>query len=180
MKKTVVFAGFMGLLLAATGVARGDTPTPYFAPDTPANYPGFTEQSQTIGSGANAQTYAAGTIKDDFIKLATTKYVDARVDDANNSVVTLNGNANTANTNVTTNETDITAMQSNRQVIPGSDSCANANDVGENQNYAACGYISDGTADANGYPGSNASAHYAWVKIAGGPCASSETCLSVN
>jgi len=173
MKRTVVFAGVIGVLLAGTVAARADNDTPYFAPDTPANYPGFTEQAQTIGTGANAQQFAAGSIKDDFIKLATTKYVDKKVDDVNDQVVTLNNSANTANTAVTANEDDIDDLEENRQVVPQTNTCS-GNDIGEGQNYAACGYISSGGT------GTNQASEYAWVKIAAEPCASNETCLATN
>lgn len=152
MKKSTFFAGVLGALLFAAN-ANAEDFNYYFAPDsgdTGGNsYPTFsTAQGSTTG--------------DNFIKVATTKYVDKQVDDANTAVVTLNTNANTANGTVNTNETDITAMEGNRQVIPGSTYCANL----DTNLYSGCGYISDTVPNGNTVPDSNNTENYEWIKIA--------------
>ena len=158
MKKVVFFAGILGALLLGVN-ANAEGFDYHFAPDsgdTGGNsYPTFsTAQGSTTG--------------DNFIKVATTKYVDKQVDDANTAVVTLNTNANTANGTVTTNATDISAMETDRQVIPGSTYCANL----DTTLYSGCGYISDETTASNSsgsgdsFQISNSTANYEWVKIA--------------
>ena len=163
MKKTALFAGFMGVLLAGVMNANADF-SYYLAPDSDAsNYPTWSTASGT-------------TTGDDFLKLATTKYVDKKVDDENDAVVTLNNNANTQNTVVSGNETSISDLETNRQVVPqnASNSFCNehASEIGENKKYSACGYISNTTTASNSTGSgdnvqvNNASANYEWIVIA--------------
>ena len=152
MKKVVFFAGVLGALLLGVN-ANAEGFNYHFAPDsgdTGGNsYPTFsTAQGSTTG--------------DNFIKVATTKYVDKQVDDANTAVVTLNTNANTANGTVTTNATDISAMETDRQVIPGSTYCANL----DTTLYSGCGYISNTVPNGDTVPDSNDTDDYEWIKIA--------------
>lgn len=139
MKNTVVFAGFMGALLAGN-VALA------FPSDT-STYPEYQVGTQSI-DGTNYVTKDAG------IKLATTKYVDAKVDGVNTEVQTLARNANTDNSTVTANAGNISNMQTDRLVVPNNP-CGNLGNE-----YSGCGYVApDG--DTSGTD----STKYQWYKI---------------
>ena len=115
MKRILIFAGFMGILLTGSAMAANG-----IADDANAsNYPSFSPEN---------------------IKVATTNYVDTKVGTEDTNVANLASRAQGDTTQVTTNGTDITAMQTNRQVIPTN----NCEGVGSGQNalYSGCGYIS--------------------------------------
>lgn len=134
--------------VAVSNVAFADVT---FPTDTPANYPAFQSAVQTVAG----QTYPAGSIKDAGVKVATTNYVDARVDGIDDSVVTLGNNATTASTNVTTNANNLgapasgntaaTGLFANRIDAPSGSGNVCPNTCGANSNQACeCGYISSG------------------------------------
>lgn len=163
MKHAKIFAGVMGIILSG-GAANAAFPA-----DT-ATYPTYRVDQQTADTNGDntAENFAEGTIKDKNIKLATTKYLDAQADTANQRVQELSSSANQTNQTVTANTTAIETMDSNRQVVTGNE-CDNL----ESQ-YIACGYIvPEGTTttnavDANNQPDASVihdSSKYQWVKI---------------
>ncbi|MFQ6760019.1 MAG: hypothetical protein ACLRFM_01270 [Alphaproteobacteria bacterium] len=153
MKHAIIFAGVMGVILSM-GAANADFPA-----DT-ASYPVYQSGQQTVGTGANAQTFAEGSLKDPNIKLATTKYLDKQANTVNSDVQTLNNTANTDNATVMANKTDIEEMESDRQVVAGNPCDRLANDE------IACGYIvPEGTTTTNNNAQKHVKANYNWVKI---------------
>ena len=154
MKRAIIFAGVMGGILFGVGAYAA------FPADT-ASYPVYQSGQQTVGTGANAQTFAAGSLKDPNIKLATTKYVDTRADTVNGAVQTLSNSATADNATVMANMGEISGMQSGRQVVPH-DECE---DLGNE--YIACGYIVPaGTTTTTGAEDVvHDSTNYQWVKI---------------
>lgn len=122
-----------------------------FPADTPANYPVFDSRVQTV----DGQTYPAGSIKDAKLKVATTNYVDTKVDGVAGSVTALGTSAATASTSVTANGTAIgapasgntaaTGMFANRIDAPSGagNTCPSTCGAGEDE-PCECGYISAG------------------------------------
>lgn len=147
MKKTLIFAGFMGLLLANTGMAAVNLPA--FPADGVTN-PTFTGQNNA------ATNYAA---QEDRIKVATTHYVDQRVGEVEAGVNALSGDVSDTQTAVEANADDIADMETGRQTVPGSAETL-CNSLSTHTEYSGCGYISpSGT-------GSNNASDYKWVLIA--------------
>ncbi len=154
MKKHLVFAGAMGVLLM--GAANAEV-VQNFPADT--THPEFTAESN------QAKPYA---VRESNIKAATTNYVNNRLDEANADVQALAGTAATDAATVDTNATAIAAMQTGRQVHPGTDTCSTASDndltaagTAAGASYVACGYIVPNGTNAD----SNTASNYNWVKI---------------
>ena len=160
MKKAIFFAGVMGVILSG-GAAHATFPE-----DT-ASYPTYQSAEQTVGS----ETFAAGSLIDANIKLATTKYVDTKADTANGAVQTLSNTATADNATVTANSNSISTMTSGRQVTPN-DVCGTlANDE------IACGYIVPlGTTTTTNDANKHDRTKYQWVKI----IATAETVTAEN
>ena len=142
MKKTIFFAGVMGVILMGAAHAF---------PTDPTSYPTFTGNENTAGTD-----YA---VHESGIKVATKKYVGARVTEVSSEVTSLSNSATTQQATVTANGSDITAMQSNRQVTTtnADELCAN---LASHTEYSGCGYVS------NNGTGSNQASDYKWVLIA--------------
>ncbi len=155
MKHAKIFAGVMGIILSG-GAANAAFPA------DAASYPTYQTEQQTADTNGDntAENFAEGTIKDKNIKLATTKYLDAQADTANQSVQELSSSANQTNQTVTANTTAIETMDSNRQVVT-EDPCGTlASDE------IACGYIVPlGTTTTDDADEKHDKANYNWVKI---------------
>ena len=150
MRKIITFSGVIGALLLG-GMAYADTAATAYFPNETHTYPVYQYAQQTV-DGTN---YAAGAVRDEKIRVATTKYVDTKVDGANTGVQTLNTAANQQDSQTSTNATNITGLESSKQVKPGSDVCASLA-----ADESGCGYIA-----AAGQADSNDSSNYQWVKI---------------
>lgn len=159
MKKIMVFAGFMGMIMigAANAVQPvvNSTGTGVEFPSDAATHPTFDVSPNDVPTGElNGQPYL---VKDSKIKVATTKYVNSRVDDANTGVQALDASARTQQAQVATNAGNVSAMQTGKQTV-ANDVCA---DTGPGTLYSGCGYIAPNGANAN----TNTRANYSWVKI---------------
>lgn len=157
MKHAKIFAGVMGVILSGVA-ANAET---NFPADT-ATYPAYRVEQQTADTnGDNTdENFAEGTLKDKNIKLATTKYLDAQADTANQRVQELSSSANQTNQTVMANKTDIETMDSNRQVVTGNPCGTLASDE------IACGYIVPaGTTTTDDDDEKHNKANYNWVKI---------------
>ena len=156
MKKIIVFAGFMGMIMIGTANAVqpvvNSTGTDVDFPSDAATHPTF-----EIGQTGELNGNNAYVIKDPNIKVATTKYVNSRVDDANTGVQALDASARTQQAQVATNAGNVSAMQTGKQTV-ANDVCA---DTGPGTLYSGCGYIAPNGANAN----TNTRANYSWVKI---------------
>lgn len=159
MKNTMFFVGVIGVALA-TGVANAANG---FPDDAAANtYPEYIAAAQEQGG----TQYAAEAVRDNGIKLATTKYVNKHADAANTAVQGLSNTANTDNTTVTTNANDITTLTSNRQVITNNENeCANL----DTTVYSGCGYIAADGQNANATTAASDKTKFQWVKIIATP-----------
>jgi len=153
MKKIMVFAGFMGMIMIGAANAQpvvNSAGTGVDFPNDAATHPTF-----EIGQTGVLNNDNAYVIKDPNIKVATTKYVNSRVDDANTGVQALDASARTQQAQVTTNAGNVSDMQTNKQTI------ATGNCAGLGTLYSGCGYIAPNGANAN----TNTQANYTWVKI---------------
>lgn len=155
MKKIIVFAGFMGMIMigAANAVQPvvNSTGTGVDFPNDAATHPTF-----EIGQTGVLNNDNAYVIKDPNIKVATTKYVNSRVYDANTGVQALDASARTQQAQVQTNAGNVSNMQTNKQTIATGD-CNNL----DTTLYSGCGYIAPNGANVN----TNTQANYTWVKI---------------
>ena len=155
MRKCIVFAGFMGMIMigAANEVQPvvNSTGTGVDFPSDAATHPTF-----NVGQTGELNGNNAYVIKDPTIKVATTKYVGSRVNDANTGVQALDASARTQRAQVTTNAGNVSAMQSGKQTI-ATGNCDNL----DTTLYSGCGYIAPNGANAN----TNTQANYSWVKI---------------
>lgn len=157
MKHAKIFAGVMGVILSGVAARAEGT----FPADT-ASYPTYKTEQQTADTNGDntAENFAEGTIKDADIKLATTKYLDAQADTANQRVQELSSSANLTNQTVMANKTDIETMDSNRQVVTENPCGTLASDE------IACGYIvPEGTDTTDDADAKHNKANYNWVKI---------------
>ncbi len=151
MKKILFFSAIFGLFMI--GVANAAQPVVTdsgvsFPSDSPSPaYPAFVSGKPT--------TAAQKSVKDDVVKVATTKYVDKNVTDAAASVNTLQRQASEQTGAVTANGNAITNDLQGRLAKPGS-ACDTTNVNG--YNVSACGYIK----------GTGANGTKQWVKIVGG------------
>ncbi len=154
MKKIIVFAGFMGMIMigAANAVQPvvNSTGTGVEFPSDAATHPTF-----EIGQTGVLNNDNAYVIKDPNIKVATTKYVNSRVDDANTGVQALDASARTQQAQVQTNAGNVSSMQTNKQTVASGD-CDGLGTL-----YSGCGYIAPNGANVN----TNTQANYTWVKI---------------
>ena len=152
MKKTIIFAGVMGVMLVHMANAEVTQNFP-----TDVTHPAFTAASNA------AKPYA---VREANIKLATTNYVDVRVNEANTDVQTLSTTANTDKVAVDANATAIDAMDDDRQVKPSTDSCDTTGAPAGTQ-YVACGYIAPegGNATSSNESVQMNRENYSWVKI---------------
>ena len=116
MKKIIVFAGFMGMIMIGTANAVqpvvNSTGTDVDFPSDAATHPTF-----EIGQTGELNGNNAYVIKDPNIKVATTKYVNSRVDDANTGVQALDASARTQQAQVATNAGNVSAMQTGKQTV---------------------------------------------------------------
>lgn len=155
MKKIIVFAGFMGMIMVGAANAQpvvNAAGTGVDFPNDAATHPTFDVNQTGVLNGNNAYV-----IKDPNIKVATTKYVNSRVDDANTGVQALDASARTQQAQVQTNRGNVESMQTNKQTI-ANDVCAG---TGPGTLYSGCGYIAPNGANVN----TNTKANYSWVKI---------------
>ena len=156
MRKCIIFAGFMGMIMigAANAVQPvvNSTGTGVDFPSDAGTHPTF-----NVGQTGELNGNHAYVIKDPNIKVATTKYVGSRVNDANTGVQALDASARTQQAQVATNAGNVSAMQTGKQTV-ANDVCA---DTGPGTLYSGCGYIAPNGANAN----TNTRANYSWVKI---------------
>ena len=153
MKKIMVFAGFMGMIMIGAANAQPVVNAAGMGVDFPndaATHPTFDVNQTGVLNGNNAYV-----IKDPNIRVATTKYVNSRVDDANTGVQALDASARTQQAQVTTNAGNVSNMQTGKQTV------ASGNCTGLGTLYSGCGYIAPNGANVN----TNTQANYTWVKI---------------
>jgi|GEM_PF-3196957 hypothetical protein len=154
MRKCIIFAGFMGMIMVGAVNAQpvvNSAGTGVDFPSDTATHPTF-----DVGQTGELNGNNAYVIKDPNIKVATTKYVGSRVNDANTGVQALDASARTQRAQVTTNAGNVSDMQTNKQTI----ATGNCNNLDTNL-YSGCGYIAPNGANVN----TNAQANYTWVKI---------------
>lgn len=156
MKKIIVFAGFMGMIMIAAANAQPVVNAAGDGVDFPSDavsHPTFEVSPNDVPTGElNGQPYL---VKDSKIKVATTKYVNSRVNEANTGVQELDASARTQQAQVTTNAGNVSDMRTNKQTI------ANDNCEGLGTLYSGCGYIAPHGSDVT----SNNKTKYNWVKI---------------
>lgn len=153
MKKIMVFAGFMGMIMIGAANAQpvvNAAGTGVDFPNDAATHPTFDVNQTGVLNGNNAYV-----IKDPNIRVATTKYVNSRVDDANTGVQALDASARTQQAQVTTNAGNVSTMQTGKQTVASGD-CTGLGTL-----YSGCGYIAPNGANVN----TNTQANYTWVKI---------------
>ena len=153
MKKIMVFAGFMGMIMIGAANAQpvvNAAGTGVDFPNDAATHPTFDVNQTGVLNGNNAYV-----IKDPNIKVATTKYVNSRVDDANTGVQALDASARTQQAQVATNAGNVSTMQTGKQTVASGD-CTGLGTL-----YSGCGYIAPNGANVN----TNTQANYTWVKI---------------
>ena len=150
MKKILVFSAVFGLFMIGAPNAVQPVVTDSgvsFPSDSPSPaYPAFVS-----GKPTNA---TQKSVKDDVVKVATTKYVGTKVNAVYSDVNALKTRANTQQNVVTANGTAVTGL-GDRLAKPGS-ACNTTNVNG--YSVSACGYIK----------GTGANGTKQWVKIVGG------------
>ena len=157
MKKIIVFAGFMGMIMIGTANAVqpvvNSTGTAVDFPSDTATHPTFDVSPNDVPTGElNGQPYL---VKDSKIKVATTRYVDKNVGEMSTAVEELENQALEQRAVVDENGRKVSQDLDNRLVKPA----ANCDKTDVNgYSVSACGYIK----------GTGANGTKQWVKIVGG------------